>query len=73
MHLNLRPNLSDPDDIYAQIISGHDGLDDEASQRLNARLILILINHIGEPGVIAEAISAARLGVVRDQSAPSSK
>ena len=48
------------DDLYALLLAAHDGLDAEASARLNARLVLILMNHIGEPGVLGEAIGLAR-------------
>ncbi|HBS32000.1 MAG TPA: hypothetical protein DEA40_09695, partial [Parvularcula sp.] len=55
MRLITTPNASRPDDIYEAIIRLHDGLDDEESQGANARLILILANHIGDAEVIREA------------------
>jgi hypothetical protein len=48
------------DDVYAALIEAHEGLSAEESARLNARLILILINHIGDPEVISEALGVAR-------------
>ncbi|MEM1051741.1 MAG: DUF2783 domain-containing protein [Pseudomonadota bacterium] len=57
--LNLKLGISRPDDLYQQIIGMHQGLSDEASTKLNAKLILLLINHIGDPQVVAEAISIA--------------
>jgi hypothetical protein len=54
------PNLRDPDGFYAALIEAHRGLSDEASELLNARLVLILANHIGEPTVLAEALTLAR-------------
>jgi len=48
------------DDVYTALIEAHEGLTAEESARLNARLILILINHVGDPAVIAEALEAAR-------------
>jgi len=48
------------DDFYEALIEAHRGLDDEQSERLNARLILLLANHIGELGVLREALAAAR-------------
>jgi hypothetical protein len=54
------PNLTRPDDSYAQLIRTHDGLTEAESHALNARLILILMNHIGDHGVLAEAMQLAR-------------
>jgi len=53
-------NVASPDDVYAMLIAAHEGLGKEESDALNARLILILINHIGDPQVIAEALETAR-------------
>lgn len=49
-----------PDDFYERLIEAHDGLDDEASMRLNARLVLLLANHIGDRAILDQAIDAAR-------------
>ncbi|WP_435256662.1 DUF2783 domain-containing protein [Thioclava sp. FR2] len=54
------PNLTRPDDTYARLIATHDGLDEAESHALNARLILILMNHIGDHSVLAEALRLAR-------------
>jgi hypothetical protein len=59
MPLNLDPNLARPDEIYAALVALHEGLGVEASARLNFRLLLILMNHIGDEGVIREAMAAA--------------
>ena len=58
--LNLTPNIAAPDDFYAALIAAHEGLSDEASAALNARLVLILANQIGDNAVLAQAIEAAR-------------
>lgn len=58
--LNVQPNLARPDETYARLVSAHEGLGDEQSNALNARLVLILINHIGDDAVIAEALRLAR-------------
>ncbi|MEL6570075.1 MAG: DUF2783 domain-containing protein [Pseudomonadota bacterium] len=58
--LTLDPNLSDPDGFYAALIDAHDGLSDAESAALNARLILILSNHIGDIAVLMQAIKTAR-------------
>ena len=58
--LTLDPNLPQPDDAYAALIAAHDGLTREESEALNARLILILMNHVGDLRVITQAIEAAK-------------
>ena len=54
------PNLPDADGVYQKLIDAHAGLSDVDSMALNARLILILINHIGDKAIVEEAISAAK-------------
>lgn len=49
-----------PDDFYERLIEAHDGLSAEDSMRLNARLVLLLANHIGERAILDQAIAAAR-------------
>lgn len=60
MTLTLTPNLARPDEAYARLIAAHEGLSDADSQALNARLVLILMNHIGDDAVLAEALALAR-------------
>ncbi|KAB2847543.1 MAG: DUF2783 domain-containing protein [Hyphomicrobiaceae bacterium] len=55
-------NLPDPDRTYAAIIDAHRGLSDADSQELNARLVLILVNHIGSDGVLRQALELAQRG-----------
>lgn len=57
--LNTAPNLPKPDDTYQLLIDAHDGLSDAQSMQLNAKLILLLANHIGDEGVLKQAIEAA--------------
>lgn len=54
------PNIPDPDGFYAELIAAHDGLSPEASAALNARLILILSNHVGDRDVLRAALGAAK-------------
>ena len=54
------PNLTKPDDSYARLIATHDGLTEAESHAVNARMILILMNHIGDDAVLAEALDKAR-------------
>lgn len=58
--LNIDPNLPKPDDFYAMLIDCHDGLTKEQSDAINARLILILANHIGDQDIIKQAIELAK-------------
>jgi len=48
------------DDVYAALMAAHNGLSDDDSARLNVRLVLLLMNRIGDPRVIEAAIAAAR-------------
>lgn len=59
--LILTPNIDGPDDFYAELLQAHEGLDKAASDALNARLVLVLSNHIGDRNVLAQAIAAAKL------------
>ncbi len=49
-------NLARPDDVYNALIDAHKGLDDEQCRAFDARLILLLVNHIGDEAVIREAL-----------------
>jgi hypothetical protein len=51
------------DDFYEALLAAHEGLDDKESAALNARLVLLLANHIGSLPVLREALSLARAGV----------
>ena len=52
--------LASPDDFYEALIDTHRDLSDEQSALLNARLILLLANHIGDLDVLREAMRIAR-------------
>ncbi len=58
--LATEARIGEVDDIYAELIEAHRGLDPEQSLRLHARLVLLLINQIGDAAVVREAIRAAR-------------
>jgi hypothetical protein len=60
MTLNLEPNLSDPDGFYEALLKAHEGLSDKESRELNARLVLVLANQIGDPATLAAAIEEAK-------------
>jgi len=53
-------NFSQPDEVYNAIVDAHKGLSDEECRTFDARLILLLVNHIGDEEVIHEALKAAR-------------
>ena len=59
MTLNTSPNIPDPDGFYDDLLAAHDGLSKDQSDALNARLILILSNHIGDREVLTAALKAA--------------
>jgi hypothetical protein len=62
MALNTEPNLTQPDEFYQALIDMHSGLSDAESAVVNARLVLLLANHIGDMTVLREAMAAARRG-----------
>jgi hypothetical protein len=54
------PNLDAPDDFYEALIEAHQGLSTDESHAFNARLVLVLANHIGTLAVLREALAAAQ-------------
>lgn len=60
MKLKVEPNFRAPDDFYQALIDMHRNLTDEQSQMVNARLILLLANHIGDMEALTEAMALAR-------------
>ncbi|MEX5730064.1 hypothetical protein Ga0609869_003417 [Rhodovulum iodosum] len=60
MKLIDTPNLDDHDAFYAELLAAHRGLSEAQSHALNAQLILILANHIGDREVLSEALALAR-------------
>ena len=60
MRLVTDPHLDAPDDFYEALIEAHQGLDAAQSHELNAKLVLLLANHIGALDVLREALQAAR-------------
>ncbi len=58
--LIVKPNFPNPDETYARLIAAHDGLSESESHAMNARLLLILMNHIGHDDVLAEALRLAQ-------------
>ncbi len=54
------PNIADPDEAYAMLLAAHEGLSAAESHALNARLVLILANHVGEMEALAQALELAK-------------
>ncbi len=66
--LRTEPRLADPDGFYAALMEAHRGLNDAASRRLDARLVILLANHIGDGAVLREALKLASEAGARDRS-----
>ncbi|MFD0847043.1 DUF2783 domain-containing protein [Sphingosinicella xenopeptidilytica] len=60
MSLETKPNVARPDDIYEAMIAAQAGMSEAESLRFSARLILLLINQIGNDALVKHAIAAAR-------------
>ncbi|WP_397544290.1 DUF2783 domain-containing protein [Roseovarius salis] len=60
MSLTLTPNIPDPDGFYSELLQTHEGLSDAESHALNARLVLLLSNHVGDRRILSEALAEAR-------------
>ncbi|MEM9351053.1 MAG: DUF2783 domain-containing protein [Pseudomonadota bacterium] len=58
--LKLDPNIAAPDDFYEALIAAHEGLTEAESHALNARLILVLANQVGDLATLKDAIAAAQ-------------
>ena len=57
-----KPNMADADGFYAKLLASHRGLTEAQSHALNARLVLILANHVGEAATLDAALALARDG-----------
>ena len=60
MALSTSSNFAKPDDAFRAVVEAHRGLNDEQSAALDAALVLILANHIGDLEVLREAIALAQ-------------
>ena len=68
--LNTETNLAAPDDFYEALIEAHRDLSNAQSQELNAALILLLANHLGDMAVLREALAQARASVTPASNPP---
>lgn len=62
MDITLTPNITDPDGFYDELLAAHQDLTKEQSDAFNARLILVLANHVGDRAVLRAALQAASMG-----------
>jgi hypothetical protein len=62
MPLNREPNIADADGFYEELVAAQRDLPPGDGQRLLAKLVLILANHVGDRTVLSEAIALARSG-----------
>lgn len=67
--LNHQPNIPDPDGFYEALIACQRDLDDAQAELFQARLLLVLANHVGDRQVLDEAMQVARRGLARDGGA----
>lgn len=70
--LVLAANIVDPDGFYADLLAAHDGLSEAESHAFNARLVLVLANHIGNRDVLRAALARATVarGTARGADSP---
>jgi hypothetical protein len=67
MKLLTRSNFADPDAAYRLVVEAHRGLSEAESADLDAALVLILANHIGDIDVLREAIALAKRRMIDGQ------
>ena len=60
MPLILAPNIPEPDGFYQELIDSQRDLDESAAALMNARLVLLLANHVGDRDTLREALKLAR-------------
>jgi Protein of unknown function (DUF2783) len=62
--LNIEPNMKDFDAFYEALIDSHRNLTTAQSHELNAKLVLMLANHIGDADVVRDAMQRARATIL---------
>jgi hypothetical protein len=67
--LNTQPNISAPDDFYQELVDLHRDLASQQSALVNAKLILLLANHVGDLAILREAMRAARQDIEPEANA----
>jgi hypothetical protein len=72
-NLDTSSRFADPDAAFRRLIEAHRGLTDAESAALNARLVLVLANHIGDHGVLDAAVKLATLPPTTPRLRPSGR
>ncbi len=67
--LNTQPNIPAPDDFYQELVDMHRDLSEQQSALVNAKLILLLANHVGDLAVLRDAMRAARQDIAPEAQA----
>ncbi|MBN9042008.1 MAG: DNA topoisomerase IV [Rhizobiales bacterium 62-47] len=73
MSLSTTSNFPKPDDAFRMVVEAHRGLDDDSSAALDAALVLILANHIGDIEVLREAIALGKRRLADDPTSSDAK
>ena len=68
--LILTPNIPDPDGFYAELLALHEAREPAESEALNARLVLILANHIGDREILRQAFATAAKAGRSERTSP---
>ncbi|MDC8830260.1 DUF2783 domain-containing protein [Alteromonas gilva] len=63
--LTSQINIDNPDDFYEELINAHENLTNDESQKFNAKLIMVLANHIGDRDVLTEALDCVKNSYTR--------
>jgi hypothetical protein len=58
--MNVKPNIQLPDDFYAALIEAHESLSEQESFELNARMVFLLANQIGDHDTLLACVEAAK-------------
>ena len=59
MALIRTPQIADPDGFYEELVGAQRDLSDAEAQKVLAKLVLLLANHVGDRKVLSEAIALA--------------
>ncbi len=57
--MKVEANIPDADEFYATLVQAHEGLTDAQSAELNARLVFLLANQLGDQALLLECVAAA--------------
>lgn len=73
MALSTTSNFTKPDDAFRLIVEAHRGLSDEQSAALDAALVLILANHIGDIDILRDAVALGKRRLTENSSSHAAK